>query len=296
MTNVNAHYAACTLAHRCGIVWFCLRRKVAFRMTHVTWLCQMWRNFFHSFFTLHPMELWELPSAGYKIVCKPPYPAIRTSGRNFAAHVPVAERQRRGELRAVLHVLLLHRRLGAACCGAGLFVCIPGYCTVVAEGAPPWVVHVQWGGGNRFLGNERGQVRIFIFTECLLILGVEGNMGTDQLAEQGRLTHPNNSQPLPKRPRTEPQLEALGLVEMSSDKEEARGSGRSSECESICGMSSLSWDGGSGSGFSSEASGTRRSSSSSEGSDFSTNVSDTRRVKYTTVREGRDNQEHLHRA
>ena len=32
-------------------------------------------------------------------------------------------------------------------------------------------------------------------------LGVQGNVGVDQLVEQGRLAHPNNMQQLPKRPR-----------------------------------------------------------------------------------------------
>ena len=53
--------------------------------------------------------------------------------------------------------------------------------------------------------------------------------------------------------------------------------------------------GGAGSGLSTDASGTRRSSSSS-GGDFSTDVRVTRRVMYTKVREGRDNQENLHGA
>ena len=59
-------------------------------------------------------------------------------------------------------------------------------------------------------------------------LGVEGNVRMDQLAERGRLSHPNNSQPLPQRPRVEPQWEALGLLEMSSDGSEAQDSGLSS--------------------------------------------------------------------
>ena len=50
-------------------------------------------------------------------------------------------------------------------------------------------------------------------------LEVEGNVRADQLAELGRESHPNNHQPLPKRPRTEPQREALGLEEMSLDSE-----------------------------------------------------------------------------
>ena len=66
-------------------------------------------------------------------------------------------------------------------------------------------------------------------------------------------------------------------MEMCSNEEEARDSGHTSEQESMC-RESLSSGGG-------------RSSSG-----LSTDVSDTRRVKYTRVREGRDNQESFHRA
>ena len=58
--------------------------------------------------------------------------------------------------------------------------------------------------------------------------------GADQLAEQGRQAHPNNLRLLPKRRRTEPQWEALGLEEMSLDEEEARDSGQSTEEVSVC--------------------------------------------------------------
>ena len=103
-------------------------------------------------------------------------------------------------------------------------------------------------------------------------LGVEGNVGADWLAEQGRQAHPNHSRLLLKRPWTEPQWEALGLVEMCSDEEEAQGSGHSSEQESMC-SESLSLGAGMLSlGFS--VSDTRRLSSG-----VSTDVSDTWRVK-----------------
>ena len=53
-------------------------------------------------------------------------------------------------------------------------------------------------------------------------------MRVDPLADQGCLSHPNNSRPLPMRPRVEPQWEAVGPVEMSSEGSEAQDSGHSS--------------------------------------------------------------------
>ena len=55
-------------------------------------------------------------------------------------------------------------------------------------------------------------------------------------------------------------------------------------------------DGGLSSEFGPDVSDTRRLSSASDDSEFSTDVSDTRRVKYSKVKEGRDNQESFHRA
>ena len=47
-------------------------------------------------------------------------------------------------------------------------------------------------------------------------------MGAERLAEQGRLSHPNNSQPLLKMQQTEPQWEAVVLVDMGSHEKAAR--------------------------------------------------------------------------
>ena len=57
-------------------------------------------------------------------------------------------------------------------------------------------------------------------------LGVEGNIGPDQLAELGMGSHPNNCPSALNRQRTELQWEALGLVALSTDSEgEVRESG-----------------------------------------------------------------------
>ena len=97
-------------------------------------------------------------------------------------------------------------------------------------------------------------------------LGVEGNLGADPLAEQGRQLLPDNTQPMPKRRRTQPQWEALALEEMSSDDGEVRDSGLSSDAVS------------SGAGdFSKGVSGTRPASSDSQSSGFSMDMSDSRR-------------------
>ena len=92
-------------------------------------------------------------------------------------------------------------------------------------------------------------------------LGVECNVGADQLAEQGRQSRPNDFQPLLKRPRTEPQLEALGLREILSDQGEAHNSGRSSCQESTCRGSCSSGEWGSTSGCSTAVSDSRQLSS-----------------------------------
>ena len=66
-------------------------------------------------------------------------------------------------------------------------------------------------------------------------LGVAGNEGADQLAEQGRLLHPYNEESPPKRRRLEQQWEELGLEEMSSGEGEASDSGYSFSTGSLLG-------------------------------------------------------------
>ena len=66
-------------------------------------------------------------------------------------------------------------------------------------------------------------------------LGVAGNEEADQLAEQGRLLHPYNEEPPPKRRRLEQQWEVLGLEEMSSGEGEASDSGYSLSTGSLLG-------------------------------------------------------------
>ena len=93
------------------------------------------------------------------------------------------------------------------------------------------------------------------------------------MAEQGREAHPNDLQSLSKRRRVEPQWEALGLEEMSSDEGEAWDS---SDVASGCSVSPVSESGVLSSRSSTGAGDTRCDSLSSKSSEFSTDVSDTR--------------------
>ena len=99
---------------------------------------------------------------------------------------------------------------------------------VIVEWAPKWRRHGRTSSGkvgHRDLWEqilwerERAGLALQVH-EVPSHLGVEGNVGADQLAEQGRQSHPNNFRPLPKRPGTGPQWEALGLEEMCSDQGE----------------------------------------------------------------------------
>ena len=225
------------------------------------------------------------------------------SDRNFAACVPVVERQSvgRGELRGVLHALLQRKP------GERLVVVLDSLYVYkgIMEWSPKWRRH-GWRTSSGEVGHrdlweqilwERERAGLALQIHWVPShLGVEGNVGADQLAEQGRQSHPNNFQRLPKRPQAEPQWEALGLEEMCSDPGEAQDSGRSSYQGTMCSESWSSGEWGSSSGCSTTVSDSRRLSSGSGDSGFSTDINDTRRTKMGRVREGRDNQEGLQRS
>ena len=116
----------------------------------------------------------------------------------------------------------------------------------------PWVAHTKWGGeaqgpvGADSVG-ARGQEQICKFAGCLRTWewkATKGRIGWRSRRDKEREAHPNNFPSLPTRLRTEPQWEALGLVEMCLDEEEAQDSGHSREQESMCSESLSSGGGG----------------------------------------------------
>ena len=147
------------------------------------------------------------------------------SDHNFAAHVPVAEHQSvsRGEWGGGGAACLVTLQAGgAACGGAGLVVYHQGD----VDWSPKWRRHGCCNSSGE-VGHRDLWVEVLWKREragedlhirwVLSHLGVEGNVGADQLVEQGRLAHPNNMQSLPKRTWTEPQWEAPRLLEMCLD-------------------------------------------------------------------------------
>ena len=182
-------------------------------------------------------------------------------------------------------MLATERSGGAGGGGNGLLVCVQEYCRVVAKVAPPWVAHVEWRGGAPrslgadFVGAREGGSRpgdplgpLAFGRGGKCRGGSPGRRGAT--GDRRQATDPSHLQSLPKRRRMEPQWEALGLEEMSSDEEEALDSGASSTEALVCSSLQVSRSGGSGSGVGTEVSDTQRDSLSSSSSAFSTDVSD----------------------
>uniref|UniRef100_A0A7S4CXH6 ribonuclease H n=1 Tax=Eutreptiella gymnastica TaxID=73025 RepID=A0A7S4CXH6_9EUGL len=136
--------------------------------------------------------------AGYGVFCGD------RSDCNFAAHVPVTDRQ--SVSRGVLHALLQHKP------GERLVVVLDSLYVYmgIVDWSPKWRCH-GWRTPSGEVGHRDlweqilwEQERAGAGLQVRWVpshLGVEGNIGADRLAEQGRRAHPNNSRSLPKRPR-----------------------------------------------------------------------------------------------
>ena len=181
------------------------------------------------------------------------------SHHNFAAHVPVTERQSvsRGELRGV-HALLQRKPGERLVVVLDLLHLYRG----MVNWSPKWHRH-----GWRTPGGEAGRRDLWEH----ILWERERAGGSGSANPLGAFARGSGRQrvggwvssagPFPKKARTEPQWEALGLVDMCSDEEEAQDSGHCSEQESMC---SGSWS--SGGGWGGRARGSVRPSATPGGS------------------------------
>ena len=195
--------------------------------------------------------------------------------RNASDFVPLGEKQSvsRAELRGVLHAVRdrqWEERMVVVLDSEYVF-------KGITQWSSKWQRH-QWRVSGREV--EHKDLWIAVLAERELAgdrlqvrwvpshLGVEGNEGADQLAEQGRLLHPYNEESPPKRRRLEQQWEELGLEEMSSGEGEASDSGYLFTTGSLFGEG--------------DSSGTSTSSDSQgwvDSEDYSTDVSDNPRKR-----------------
>ena len=73
------------------------------------------------------------------------YEILRRMCQNWSAKVSVA-----GSSKGCCMLCCIEKRVGG---GHGFVVCVQWHSRLVTEVAPPWVAHVEWGGGaSRFLG------------------------------------------------------------------------------------------------------------------------------------------------